>query len=297
MIPEGEMMEGNNKIQLFEDKRIRTVWDEEEQEWYFSVVDVVSILTEQSTPRSASTYWAVLKKRLIEEGFQLLTNCKQLKLKAADGKRYNTDVADTEQLLRIIQSIPSPKAEPFKMWLAQVGRERIEETMDPELTIDRALATYLQKGYSREWINQRLQAIQVRKELTDEWGNRGVMKGQEYAILTDEITRAWSGMTTRKYKLLKGLKKENLRDNMSTLELVLNMLAEATTTEISKSTEPQTFEENKKVAQRGGQIAGSARKEIEADTGKPVITEKNATDFSQLLTDVIEGTNEEDKDS
>jgi hypothetical protein len=291
------MMEGNNKIQLFEDKRIRTVWDEEEQEWYFSVVDVVSILTEQSTPRSASTYWAVLKKRLIEEGFQLLTNCKQLKLKAADGKRYNTDVADTEQLLRIIQSIPSPKAEPFKMWLAQVGRERIEETMDPELTIDRALATYLQKGYSREWINQRLQAIQVRKELTDEWGNRGVMKGQEYAILTDEITRAWSGMTTRKYKLLKGLKKENLRDNMSTLELVLNMLAEATTTEISKSTEPQTFEENKKVAQRGGQIAGSARKEIEADTGKPVITEKNATDFSQLLTDVIEGTNEEDKDS
>ena len=183
------------------------------------------------------------------------------------------------------------------MWLAQVGRDRIEETMDPELTIDRALATYLQKGYSREWINQRLQAIQVRKELTDEWGNRGVMKGQEYAILTDEITRAWSGMTTRKYKLLKGLKKENLRDNMSTLELVLNMLAEATTTEISKSTEPQTFEENKKVAQRGGQIAGSARKEIEADTGKPVITEKNATDFSQLLTDVIEGTNEEDKDS
>lgn len=290
-------MDGDNNIQLFEDKRIRTVWDEEEQEWYFSVVDVVSILTEQSTPRSASTYWAVLKKRLIEEGFQLLTHCKQLKLKAADGKRYNTDVADTEQLLRIIQSIPSPKAEPFKMWLAQVGRDRIEETMDPELTIDRALATYLQKGYSREWINQRLQAIQVRKELTDEWDNRGVQKGQEYAILTDEITKAWSGMTTRKYKQLKGLKKENLRDNMSTLELVLNMLAEATTTEISKSIEPQTLEENKWVAQRGGQIAGSARKEIEADTGKPVITEKNAIDFSQLLTDVIELESEDDSDS
>ena len=290
-------MDGNNKIQLFEDKRIRTAWDEEEQEWYFSVVDVISILTDQSTPRSASTYWAVLKKRIIEEGAQLLTNCKQLKMTAADGKKRLTDVANTEQLLRIIQSIPSPKAEPFKIWLAQVGRERIEETIDPELTIDRALTTYLKKGYTREWINQRLQAIQVRKELTDEWDDRGVKKGQEYAILTDKITRAWSGMTTRKYKKLKGLKKENLRDNMSTLELVLNMLAEATTTEISKTTEPQTFDENKRVAQRGGRIAGNARKEIEADTGKPVITKKNAIDFSRLISDVIKGTGEDDKNS
>lgn len=290
------MMDGNN-IQLFEDKRIRTAWAEDEQEWYFSVVDVISILTEQSTPRSASTYWAVLKKRLIEEGAQLLTNCKQLKMTAVDGKKRLTDVANTEQLLRIIQSIPSPKAEPFKMWLAQVGRERIEETIDPELTIDRALTTYLKKGYTREWINQRLQAIQVRKELTDEWDDRGVKQGQEYAILTDEITRAWSGMTTRQYKQLKGLKKENLRDNMSTLELVLNMLAEATTTEISKTTEPQTFEENKRVAQRGGRIAGNARKEIEADTGKPVITKKNAIDFSRLISDVIEESDKDDKNS
>jgi hypothetical protein len=288
-------MDENNKIQLFEDKRIRTAWDEEEQEWYFSVVDVVSILTDQATPRNASTYWAVLKKRLIEEGFQLLTNCKQLKLKAADGKRYNTDVANTEELLRIIQSIPSPKAEPFKMWLAQVGRERIEETIDPELTIDRALSTYLKKGYTREWINQRLQAIQVRKELADEWDDRGVMQGQEYAILTDEITRAWTGMTTQQYKQLKGLKKENLRDNMSTLELVLNMLAEATTTEISKTKEPKTFEENRQVARRGGRIAGNTRKEIEADTGKPVITNKNAIDFSRLIADVIEESDKDDK--
>jgi hypothetical protein len=295
-MPEDKMMDGNN-IQLFEDKRIRTAWAEDEQEWYFSVVDVISILTEQSTPRSASTYWAVLKKRLIEEGAQLLTNCKQLKMTAVDGKKRLTDVANTEQLLRIIQSIPSPKAEPFKMWLAQVGRERIEETIDPELTIDRALTTYLKKGYTREWINQRLQAIQVRKELTDEWDDRGVKQGQEYAILTDEITRAWSGMTTRQYKQLKGLKKENLRDNMSTLELVLNMLAEATTTEISKTTEPQTFEENKRVAQRGGRIAGNARKEIEADTGKPVITKKNAIDFSRLISDVIEESDKDDKNS
>jgi hypothetical protein len=288
-------MDENNKIQLFEDKRIRTAWDEEEQEWYFSVVDVVSILTDQATPRNASTYWAVLKKRLIEEGFQLLTNCKQLKLKAADGKRYNTDVANTEELLRIIQSIPSPKAEPFKMWLAQVGRERIEETIDPELTIDRALSTYLKKGYTREWINQRLQAIQVRKELADEWNDRGVKQGQEYAILTDEITRAWTGMTTRQYKQLKGLKKENLRDNMSTLELVLNMLAEATTTEISKTKEPKTLKENRQVARRGGRIAGNTRKEIEADTGKPVITNKNAIDFSRLIADVIEESDKDDK--
>ncbi|MDL2218235.1 hypothetical protein LJC27_06210 [Christensenellaceae bacterium OttesenSCG-928-M15] len=281
-------MDNEHKIQLFEDKRIRTAWDEDEQEWYFSIVDVVAVLTDQSTQRNASTYWAVLKKRLMEEGFQLLTTCKQLKLKAADGKRYSTDVANTEELLRIIQSIPSAKAEPFKMWLAQVGRERIEETIDPELSIDRALATYLKKGYSREWINQRLQAIQVRKELTDEWDNRGVKQGMEYAILTDEITKAWSGMNTRQYKSLKGLKTENLRDNMSTLELVLNMLAEATTSEISRSAEPQTFEDNKRVAQRGGRIAGNARKEIEADTGRPVITEKNAVDFSRLLNNLAD---------
>jgi hypothetical protein len=285
-----------NKIQLFEDKRIRTAWNADEQEWYFSVVDVVSVLTGQATPRSASTYWAVLKKRMAEEGSKLLTKCKQLKFKAADGKRYATDVANTEQLLRIIQSIPSPKAEPFKLWLASVGRERIEETIDPELTIDRALATYLKKGYTREWINQRLQAIQVRKELADEWDNRGVKQGVEYAILTDEITKAWAGLTTRQYKEFKGLKKENLHDNMSTLELVLNMLAEATTTEISKEQKPETFEENKQVAKRGGQIAGNARKEIEADTGKPVITKKTAVDFSRLLGDVIGETDEENND-
>ena len=229
----------SDRIQLFEDKRIRTAWDAEKEEWYFSIVDVVAVLTNQPDARHASTYWAVLKKRLNDEGAgQLLTNCKQLKMTATDGKKRLTDVADTERLLRIIQSIPSPKAEPFKLWLAQVGRERIEETIDPELTIDRALETYLKKGYSREWINQRLQAIQVRKELTDEWDARGVQKGVEYAILTDEITKAWSGMNTRQYKNLKGLKKENLRDNMTTLELVLNMLAEATTTEISKQKAP-----------------------------------------------------------
>lgn len=293
------MEEKSNKIQLFEDKRIRTAWDEEAEEWYFSIVDVVSVLTDQATPRSASTYWAVLKKRLIEEGFQLLTNCKQLKMTAADGKKRLTDVADTEQLLRIIQSIPSPKAEPFKLWLAQVGRERIEETIDPELTIDRALVTYLKRGYTREWINQRLQAIQVRKELTDEWDDRGVKQGLEYAILTDEITKAWSGMTTRQYKRLKGLKKENLRDNMSTLELVLNMLAEATTTELSKEQEPQTFNENRDVARSGGEVAGNARRDIENRTGKPVITAKNAVDFSRLLGSVIESAagNEDDGDN
>mgnify|MGYP000863659051 FL=1 len=292
------MEDKNNKIQLFEDKRIRTAWDEEAEEWYFSIVDVVSVLTDQATPRSASTYWAVLKKRLIEEGFQLLTNCKQLKMTAADGKKRLTDVADTEQLLRIIQSIPSPKAEPFKLWLAQVGRERIEETIDPELTIDRALVTYLKRGYTREWINQRLQAIQVRKELTDEWDDRGVKQGLEYAILTDEITKAWSGMTTRQYKRLKGLKKENLRDNMSTLELVLNMLAEATTTELSKEQEPQTFNENIDVARSGGEVAGNARRDIENRTGKPVITAKNAADFSRLLGGMLEAaaSTEDDED-
>lgn len=283
-------MEQNDKIQLFEDKRIRTAWDEEKETWYFSVVDVVAVLTDQPDSRHASTYWAVLKKRLNSEGAnQLLTSCKQLKMIAADGKRRMTDVADTEQLLRIIQSIPSPKAEPFKLWLAQVGRERIEETIDPELTIDRALETYLKKGYSREWINQRLQAIQVRKELTDEWDARGVKKGVEYAILTNEISRAWSGMSTRQYKNLKGLKKENLRDNMTTLELVLNMLAEATTTEISKQKAPATFSENVAVAREGGEAAGIARKAVEERTGVPVVTAKNAAQLNQVVTDLLEG--------
>ena len=283
-------MPQNDKIQLFEDKRIRTAWDEEKEEWYFSVVDVVAVLTDQPDARHASTYWAVLKKRLNNEGAgQLLTNCKQLKMTASDGRKRLTDVADTEQLLRIIQSIPSPKAEPFKLWLAQVGRERIEETIDPELTIERALETYLKKGYTREWINQRLQAIQVRKELTDEWDARGVQKGVEYAILTDEISRAWSGMSTRQYKNLKGLKKENLRDNMTTLELVLNMLAEATTTEISKQKTPKTFSENLAVAREGGEDAGIARKAVEERTGVPVITSQNAAQLNQVVTDLLEG--------
>lgn len=283
-------MPQNDKIQLFEDKRIRTAWDEEKEEWYFSVVDVVAVLTDQPDARHASTYWAVLKKRLNNEGAgQLLTNCKQLKMTASDGRKRLTDVADTEQLLRIIQSIPSPKAEPFKLWLAQVGRERIEETIDPELTIERALETYLKKGYTREWINQRLQAIQVRKELTDEWDAHGVQKGVEYAILTDEISRAWSGMSTRQYKNLKGLKKENLRDNMTTLELVLNMLAEATTTEISKQKSPGTFSENLAVAREGGEAAGIARKAVEERTGVPVVTAKNAAQLNQIVTELLEG--------
>ena len=257
----------DDKIQLFEDKRIRTAWDEEKEEWYFSIVDVVAVLTDAPDYQAARNYWKVTKKRLVDEGFEPVTSCNQLKMTAADGKKRLTDVADTEQLLRIIQSIPSHKAEPFKRWLAEVGRERIEETIDPELTIDRALETYLKKGYSREWINQRLQAIQVRKELTDEWDARGVQKGVEYAILTDEISRAWSGMTTRQYKTLKGLTKENLRDNMTTLELVLNM----------------------ETARAGGKVAGDARKAIEAQTGVPVITSKNATQLSQIVVDMIEG--------
>ena len=282
-----------NKIQIFEDKRIRTAWNEETEEWYFSVVDVVTVLTDSVDGRK---YWNKLKQRLKEEGNETVTNCHQLKMKAADGKMRLTDVADTEQLLRIVQSIPSPKAEPFKMWLAQVGRERIEDTIDPELTIERALETYLKKGYTREWINQRLQAIQVRKELTDEWDARGVQKGAEYAILTDEITKAWSGMTTRKYKNLKGLTKENLRDNMSTLELVLNMLAEATTTELSKAHNPQTFDEHREIAKRGGKYAGNTRKEIEADTGKSVITAKNATELNQIVVDLIENISKDDEE-
>ena len=286
-------MAQNDQIQLFENKRIRTAWDAEKEEWFFSIVDVVAVLTDQPDARHASTYWAVLKKRLNDEGTgQLLTNCKQLKMTAADGKKRLTDVADTELLLRIIQSIPSPKAEPFKLWLAQVGRERIEETINPELTIDRALETYLKKGYSREWINQRLQAIQVRKELTDEWDARGVQMGKEYAILTDEITKAWSGMNTRQYKNLKGLKKENLRDNMTTLELVLNMLAEATTTEISKQKAPEGLRENVEVARSGGKIAGDARKAIEQQTGVPVITSQNAAQLNQVVTNLIEVTSE-----
>ena len=280
-------MAQNDKIQLFEDKRIRTAWDEEKEEWYFSIVDVVAVLTDSPNPQ---TYWRVLKKRLKDEGNETVTSCNALKMTAADGKRRLTDVADTEQLLRIIQSIPSPKAEPFKLWLAQVGRERIEETIDPELTIDSALENYLKKGYTREWINQRLQAIQVRKELTDEWDARGVQKGVEYAILTDEISRAWSGMSTRQYKNLKGLKKENLRDNMTTLELVLNMLAEATTTQFSKDRKPTTVQENLEVAKAGGQVAGRTRKDIESQSNTPVISPKNAVQLNQVITDLLEDT-------
>ena len=274
-----------NNIQIFESKKIRSVWDNEKEEWYFSVVDVVGALTDSVNARD---YWYKMKKRMTdEEKSELSTICRQLKLKAPDGKMRLTDVADIQGIFRIIQSIPSPKAEPFKMWLAQVGKDRIDEITDPELTIDRALETYLKKGYSKEWINQRLQAIQVRKELTDAWQEHGVKKGIEYAILTDEISKAWSGMATREYKDLKGLKKENLRDNMSTLELVLNMLAEATTTELTNIHNPNGLEENKKVAKRGGAIAGNTRKEIEADTGKSVITAKNAVDFSKLIEDIV----------
>ncbi len=283
-------MSEKNKIQLYEDKQIRTAWDEEKEEWYFSIVDVVSVLTEQKTPRNASTYWAVLKKRLKEEGAdELLTNCKQLKMKATDGKNRLTDVANTEQLFRIIQSIPSPKAEPFKRWLAQVGRERIEETIDPEQAIDRALETYLKKGYSEDWVHQRILSIRVRNELTAEWQARGVEKGQEYAILTDEITKAWSGMTTRQYKRLKGLKKENLRDNMSTTEIILNMLAETSTKDISAAEKPSGLSENIKVARQGGEVAGIARKALEQRTGGPVITPKNAAQLNAVVTDMIEG--------
>jgi len=276
----------NGSIQLFEDQKIRTAWDAEKEEWYFSIIDVISVLTGTANPRR---YWSDLKRKLKAEGAnELYEKIVQLKMLSSDGKRYKTDVANTEQLLRIIQSIPSPKAEPFKAWLAMVGKERIEETIDPEQAIDRALDTYLKKGYSEEWIHQRLLAIRIRNELTDEWKKRGVQKGKEYAILTDEISRAWSGMTTGQYKRLKGLTKENLRDNMTDLELVLTMLAEASTTDISKTAKPQTFEENKQIAKRGGKVAGIARQALEAETGKPVITEKNAFDFQQLVTDIVE---------
>ena len=275
----------DNEVKLFEDNKIRSVWDNEKEEWYFSVVDVIGALTDSPNPRD---YWYRVKKRMSEEEkSQLSTFCRQLKLKAPDGKMRETDAADMQGIFRIIQSIPSPKAEPFKMWLAEVGKERVDEIIDPELTIDRALETYLKKGYTREWINQRLQAIQVRKELTDAWQDHGVKEGREYAILTNEISKAWSGMTVRQYKDFKNLKKENLRDNMSTLELVLNMLAEATVTELTNTTNPKGLEENKKTARRGGSIAGNTRKEIEKETGKPVINSKNAIDFSRLIDGVV----------
>ena len=280
-------MTENDKLQMFEDRPIRTAWDETQEEWYFSIVDVVTVLTESGDYNTGRKYWNKLKQRLKAEGSELVTNCHQLKMKATDGKRRLTDVANTEQLLRIIQSVPSKKAEPFKMWLAMVGRERIEEIIDPELTIERALDTYAQKGYSPEWINQRLQTIRARKELTDAWKVHGVKEGQEYAILTDEVTKAWSGMSTRQYKNFKGLKKENLRDNMSDLELVLTMLAEASPTDIAKAEQPQGFDENQKVARRGGNVAGVARKALEAETGKPVVTAQNAESFRQLVTDIV----------
>ncbi len=275
----------DSSVKLFESQEIRSAWNEDEEEWYFSIVDVVGALTESQDGRK---YWNKLKQRLKDEGNETVTNCHQLKLKAADGKMRLTDVATTEQILRIVQSIPSKKAEPFKLWLAQVGSERINEIIDPELTLDRALETYLKKGYDRNWVNQRLQTIQVRKGLTDEWERRGVEKGKEYAILTDEITRAWSGMTTRQYKDLKDLKKENLRDNMTTLELVLNTLAEVTTTEFSKASQPEGFEESRQVAREGGSVAGAARAQIEARTGKPVTTSEKARDFANLIEDVLE---------
>ncbi len=287
MIEDGEN-NVNNEIKLFEGKQVRSAWDKEKEEWYFSVVDVVAVLTDSKNPRD---YWYRVKKRMSEEEkSELSTFCRQLKLASSDGKKYETDAADMQGILRIIQSIPSPKAEPFKMWLATVGKERIDEVIDPEQAIDRALATYLKKGYSREWINQRLQSIQVRKELTDAWQDHGVKAGKEYAILTDEVSKAWSGMTTRAYKDFKGLKKENLRDNMTTLEIVLNMLAEATTTELTKTSNPQGLAENKQVAKRGGSIAGNARKEIEKETGKPVVTSQNAIDFGKLIEDVAKKT-------
>ncbi|MFR4919356.1 MAG: BRO family protein [Veillonella atypica] len=275
----------SDDVKMFEGSQIRSVWDNEREEWYFSVVDVIGSLTESNNPRD---YWYRVKKRMSEEErSELSTFCRQLKLKSTDGKSYKTDVADMQGIFRIIQSVPSPKAEPFKMWLAEVGKERIDEIIDPELTIDRALEGYARKGYSREWINQRLQAIQVRKELTDTWQDHGVKTGNEYAILTNEISKAWSGMTTREYKDFKGLKKENLRDNMSTTELILNMLAETATKDIAEATNPQGLDENKQVAQDGGSIAGDARKSIEARTGKPVITSKNAIDLGRLISDVV----------
>lgn len=284
----------NNEIKIFEGKQIRSVWDNEKEEWYFSVVDVIGTLTDSKDPRA---YWRKLKQRLKEEGSEVVTFCHGLKLKAADGKMRKTDVADMQGIFRIIQSVPSPKAEPFKMWLAEVGKERLDEIVDPELTIERALGTYLRKGYSREWINQRLQAIQVRKELTDSWQVHGVKEGLEYAILTNEISKAWSGMTTREYKDFKGLKKQNLRDNMSTTELILNMLAETATKDIANTSNPKGLEENRKVAKRGGNVAKVAKETLEQETKEPVITSKNAIDFGRLIGDVTKEIPKKEEDS
>ena len=281
-------MTSEENLQLFENQPIRTAWDAEAEEWFFSIVDVVGVLTDQPDARHAAKYWSVLKVRLKKEGSELPTNCSQLKMKSADGKRYSTDVANTEQLLRIIQSIPSKKAEPFKLWLAQIGRERIDETLDPELIAERLVSTYERKGYTREWINQRLQAISARKELTDEWKDRGVQQGKEFAILTDELTRAWSGMTTRQYKNLKGLKKQSLRDNMSTTELTLSQLAEVATRELSRQEQPVGFDENKRIAQAGGSVAGNARKDLEQRLGRPIITSKNAAQLNHVVIQMIE---------
>lgn len=280
-------------LQLFENTPIRTAWDEDNEEWFFAIVDVIAVLTESKDP---SAYWRKLKQRLKAEGNETVTNCHGLKLKAPDGKRRITDVANTEQLLRLIQSIPSKKAEPFKLWLAEVGKDRIEETLDPELIAERLVSTYERLGYTREWINQRLQAISARKELTDEWKDRGVTQGQEYAILTDELTRAWSGMSTRQYKNLKGLKKESLRDNMSTTELTLNQLAEVATRELSQQEQPVGFEQNRNIAQRGGSVAGNARKDLEAQLGRPIITSQNAQQLNHVVTEMIEASATATKD-
>ncbi len=266
-------MKQQEAIQLFEEKKVRTLWNQDEEKWYFSIVDTVQVLTDSPNARK---YWSVLKTRLKKEGSQLTTNCSQLKMQSADGKYYKTDVADTEQLFRLIQSIPSPKAEPFKLWLAKIASERLDEMQDPELTIDRALEQYISLGYSENWINQRLKSIEIRKELTDEWKSRGLKEGVQFATLTDIISKAWSGKTTKEYKMLKGLKKENLRDNMTNTELILNMLAEASTKDISKATNPETFEDNKQVAQQGGNVAKVAMKELESKTGKKVVTALNA---------------------
>ncbi|HOZ29494.1 MAG TPA: BRO family protein [Bacteroidales bacterium] len=274
-------MTKENSIKVFEQKQVRTHWDADQGKWYFSIIDIIAVLTDQSNFQAARNYWKVMKNRLIKEGNQTVTNCNQLKMIAEDGKMRLTDVADTEQIFRLIQSVPSKKAEPFKLWLAQVGRERIDEIEDPEIGIDRLMETYLRKGYSKDWINQRLKSIEVRKELTDEWEMRGVQKGQEFAILTDDITKAWSGLSTKDYKVLKDLKRENLRDHMTNLELVLNMLAEATTTEISKEKKPNTFNENRKIAKQGGTIAGNTRREIEEKSGRKIVTGKNAKELEQ----------------
>ena len=283
-------MSEQDKLELFEDQPIRMAWDAEREEWYYSIVDVVAVLTES---KDAAAYWRKMKQRLKEEGNETVTNCHGLKMRAADGKRRMTDVADTEQLLRLVQSIPSPKAEPFRLWLAQVGRERIEETIDPEQAIDRALETYLKKGYDPDWVHQRLLSIRIRNELTEEWKTRGVRPGKEYAILTDEITHAWSGMTTRQYKNLKGLRKENLRDNMSDTELVLTMLAEASTRDISKAEKPEGFSESIEVARQGGEVAGIARKALEERTGTPVVTAKDAVQLGTVVTGMIEAVTSE----